>query len=552
MVVKEANNLIIGSTGTGKSYSFVRTELIQTVLRGDSFITTDPSTELYCSLSQFCRNKGVDVKVLNCDDLNYSDCWNCLEETIDPRTERMDEQRVLDFVDVYMKNAKSDDDVKAEEKFWYDSAKNLLVAIIGYCGYQKEVYIISKYLDLYNKVASCVEKDITMNKMKYKSFPWARNEIYKEAKKNNYDLNKVNSIIEKIHASAPEYTISTVYDVVMNFDKYESEIARVEREQIARNAYDIFKTNSKSEQVRSSAIQGAQMKMRIFSDKRLRYVLSHSGIKLNECNEKQSAYFVLTSDKKSILKPIVSLFFSFLIRDAREEYARARQISQENGVSNPRLPITIMLDEFYSIGVIGGGQRSFATTLSNARKDKLRISIIVQQYSQIADLYGQEAGSSIQGNCDTIIFLGCNDPDTANFISEFVSGEATVLSEKHRIGGNVLSTVGNDLMTGAAARQLLTVGEARMWKDKILVAKRGNQPLALKPFPYTQHPVYLRNEIKHVSVYSTITNIEEYLENEYYTIDKENKENSQEVEIKLETDNLVPSFAFDPDTGEIL
>ena len=109
------NDLIMATMGSGKTFTYVKNELIQTVLRGDSFIASDPKYELFTDLAMFCKNRGYDVHVLNMDKPEYSEFWNCLKETIDPKTERLDGTRLNDFVTIYMQNSAG-----GAEDYWYD------------------------------------------------------------------------------------------------------------------------------------------------------------------------------------------------------------------------------------------------------------------------------------------------------------------------------------------------------------------------------------------------------------------------------------------------
>lgn len=67
---------IFGSSGTGKSRSVIRNLLLQSVKCGESFFCTDPKSELYSDLSEYCRDCGYDVKVFNLVDMAHSDSWN--------------------------------------------------------------------------------------------------------------------------------------------------------------------------------------------------------------------------------------------------------------------------------------------------------------------------------------------------------------------------------------------------------------------------------------------------------------------------------------------
>ena len=520
------NVLMLATMGTGKSFTYVRTELIQAALRGDSSVTTDPSAELYTDLSAFLRDQGIDVKVLNLDNPMYSDFWNMLDEVIDPETERIDALRLNEFASVFIKNsAPLSTKGASEDPYFVPSAENLLKAIIGCAAWKKENPIIQQYTKLYKDITgvssdgflSRVEGEISEGKIlkdpEHIGFPEFRQKIIKAATEKGYSDEKIAELKDllmkiKEYASPDKLNISTVYNLLKyKLDEVAQTFTHIPPTNPAAAPWATF-SSSKKDDVKAQIVQGLQQRLNHIDDDKLREVLSHDGIKISDVNKKQSAYFVIMSDKSIATKPIASLFFSFLFKDAQENWDNAAQLAKEQGKPNPCKNLVTMLDEFFSIGVIGGSPEAFGITMSNSRKRHIYISIILQVYSQLAALYGEEIGNVIQGGCDTLLYLGGNDPSTCKFISEFISGEATILSEMHRKPGGFSDAIINtDSTLRQDKRFLLTQQEARAWKDKVLVAKRGELPLKLDPFPWIEHPVYRHGLIRPQSVFSSVQKV---------------------------------------------
>lgn len=504
------NLLLLGSPGTGKSYCFVRTEIIQSALRGDSIIVTDPSGELYNTANSFLTELGYDVRILNLVDPRYSDFWNCMDEVIDPETNRLDSTRLNDFTDIYMNNI---GEIGAKkDQFWSDGATNLLRAVIGHASWTRESYILVQYKNLFKEVALPSEKNDTIfNNVitDMTSFRLIEKLILDAAKESECDLKKVEDSIKQINESAPNFTIKEVFTDMMRFNDIVGDFEPMPMSHPARQAYKIFSNGSDT--VKASTLLGTQLKFQIFADEKLSGMLSNSGINIPEVNMRKSAYFVVMNEKSGATRPIASLFFSFFLKDAMDNWDKNDRIAEEKGEKNPCRDTTVILDEFFSIGVIGGSASQFAQTMSVNRKRHLNINIIVQSIGQIKERYGENNAETIQTCCDYIMFLGCNDPGTAKFISEFISGQATVLNESHSESTNPLGTIGDgaNVRFGQSKRAVLTVDEARRWKNKVLLTKRGELPLELKMFPWTQHPCALAGELKPKSVYSNIKPIEE-------------------------------------------
>lgn len=498
------NLLLIGSPGTGKSFCFVRTNILQAMLRGDSIVATDPSGELYTSLGETLRNNGYDVRVLNLAEPRFSDFWNCMEECIDPETKRLDGTRLNDFTYIYAKNADIGD------SFWTKGTTNLLRAVIGHVSWKRECDILSHYKELYAKVAKPgMEKDNVLdNQMKDMiPFSWCEEVIMDAALKNGFEKEDILKSFKSIWDSAPPFTIREVYNDVMNLNAIIPDFETIPISHPAKQAFVIF--SSAKDQVQSSVINSTQLSMQLFADDKLAAVLSHDGISIQNINMKKCAYFVAMSDKSDTTKPIASLFFSFFFKDVQENWDKYSKIAEEDGIPNPCLDTFVMLDEFFSIGTIGGDENAFAKTVSVNRKRHMAVNIVIQSITQLPALYGDNNATNIQNCCEYILFLGCNDPETAEFVSSFIAGEGTILTESHKETTNAFSASNDNTVTvKAEKRKVLSLEEVRRWKDKVLLCKRGEYYIGLERFPWKLHPCYVNGETKPLSVYKTIVPIE--------------------------------------------
>lgn len=500
------NVLTLASSGLGKSFTVVRNNILQAVRRGESVVATDPSGELYRTLGKYLmENMNADVHLLNLSEPEYSDFWNVLEETLDPETERLDATRLDDFANIYMKN--SSDDQK--EDFWYGCAVNLIQAAIGFVAYKHESEITDNFAALYSAITGEYDDEI-VNHMKNTAcaFPWCRERILEVARAKGLNEDDIRKTLHDIQYVAPKtpFTIGEVYTTLLKFNSFADEMGSIPEWHPAHDAYLMYMTND-TDTVRKSALQGAQMRFRLFKNTQIREILSHPGIHIDDATKKLSVYFVAISNKTTTTKPIASLFFSFLFKDLMDSWDKA--VAKYGEDKNPRLGITVMLDEFYSVGVIGGQPGTFGVVMSNARKYNIRIWPILQAYSQLAALYGPEVGNVIQGNCSTILFLGCNDLDTAKFISEFAAGDATILSESHsQAQGGIAADGPSNLST--TKRAFITVEEARRWKDRVLIVKQGEYIAKAYPFPWTEHPAHKLCE--DISIYDKIMPLQERLD----------------------------------------
>ena len=71
--------MVIGMSGCGKTYTFVKPYVFQSVKAGHSLIITDPDGGLFEDMSGYLRDNGYIVRTLNLKSLKKSDGWDVLK-----------------------------------------------------------------------------------------------------------------------------------------------------------------------------------------------------------------------------------------------------------------------------------------------------------------------------------------------------------------------------------------------------------------------------------------------------------------------------------------
>ncbi len=74
----EYHNLVIGSTGSGKSQTIVEPMVELLIKKGESMIITDPKAEIYISSGDYLKERGYKVVILNFRDPQKGNAWNPL------------------------------------------------------------------------------------------------------------------------------------------------------------------------------------------------------------------------------------------------------------------------------------------------------------------------------------------------------------------------------------------------------------------------------------------------------------------------------------------
>ena len=128
LVNRSANVLVIGGTGTGKTFKYIKPNILQ---ENCSMVVTDPSGDIFRSFSPYLLQKGYNVYLFNASDFKMSNNYNPLLNVYDS-SGNISETQVDILVDLYMKNAKQGKEQSGGDPFWDKSEKAFMTALIYY------------------------------------------------------------------------------------------------------------------------------------------------------------------------------------------------------------------------------------------------------------------------------------------------------------------------------------------------------------------------------------------------------------------------------------
>ena len=98
-------------------------------------------------------------------------------------------------------------------------------------------------------------------------------------------------------------------------------------------------------------------------------------------------------------------------------YAQAMQALCAEADKQPdgrlKVPVRIMMDDFAASARIPG----FDKIVSVIRSRNISVSLVLQSITQLETMYSEPTAKTIINNCDHLIYLGCQDLSTANFIA---------------------------------------------------------------------------------------------------------------------------------------
>ncbi len=233
-----------------------------------------------------------------------------------------------------------------------------------------------------------------------------------------------------------------------------------------------------------------------FDIKELRELTSYDELELDMLGDEKTALFVIISDTDDTFNFIVSIMYTQLFN---------LLCDRADDVYNGRLPIHVrcLLDEFANIGQIPKFEKLIATI----RSREISASIILQSKSQLKAIYKDNA-DTIEGNCDTTLFLGGKEKTTLKELEEVLGKETIDLYNTSDTRGTSQSYGLNYQKTGKA---LMSQDEiAVMDGGKCIMQLRGVRPFFSDKYDITKHKQY-----KYLSDYDekNAFDIEKYVKN---------------------------------------
>lgn len=173
---------------------------------------------------------------------------------------------------------------------------------------------------------------------------------------------------------------------------------------------------------------------------------SKKKVKISELGNRKIALFVTTHGTSLVCKKTADLLYSDIFSGLFKE-AERNGGSLENHVH-------IVCDDF----ACGTRLPKFADHVSVFREAKISATILVQSLSQLSGLYGPYEASTIENNCDSLVFMGSLDIETCRAF---------------------------------AARLNMPLGEVlSMPLGKVVVVRRGSKPVITDRYPVFEDEYY--------------------------------------------------------------
>ncbi|COT35303.1 Type IV secretory pathway%2C VirD4 component [Streptococcus pneumoniae] len=403
--------MVIGGSGSGKTFRFVKPNLIQL---NCSNIVVDPKDHLAEKTGKLFLENGYQVKVLDLVNMTNSDGFNPFRYV---ETEN-DLNRMLT---VYFNNTKGNG--SRSDPFWDEASMTLVRAISSYL------------VDFYNPPGSTKEEaDSRRKRGRYPAF----SEIGKLIKLLSKGENQDKSVLEVMFESYAK-TYGTENFTMRNWADFQ---------------------NYKDKTL-DSVIAVTTAKFALFNIQSVIDLTKRDTLDLKTWGTQKTMVYLVIPDNDTTFRFLSALFFSTvfstLTRQADVDF-------------RGQLPIHVRsyLDEFANCGEIP----DFAEQTSTVRSRNMSLVPILQNIAQLQGLYKEkEAWKTILGNCDSLLYLGGNDEETFKFMSGLLGKQTIDVRSTSRSYGQ---TGSGSTSHQKIARDLMTPDEVgNMKRDECLVRIAG-------------------------------------------------------------------------------
>ncbi len=250
------------------------------------------------------------------------------------------------------------------------------------------------------------------------------------------------------------------------------QLERRDRNHIAVRFYRRFK--QAAGKTAKSILISVGVRLGGFLQPQIARMMRNDELDIGSLGEKKTALFCLIPDNDSSMNFIVGMLYT---QAFQELYYKA---DFEYG---GRLPVHVrcIMDEFANVAL----PDEFGKILATCRSREISINIIIQAMAQLKALF-KDDWESLVGNCDTLLYLGGNEPGTFEYISKLLDKETLDTNTYGHTRGRQGSFSTNDQRSG---RELMTPGEVRMLDNKnALLFIRGDRPVMDLKYDVWRHP----------------------------------------------------------------
>lgn len=388
---KPAHTLVIGTTGSGKTATFVNPsiQILSELKNHPSMLISDPKGELYQSNAKALRNKGYEVKVLDLRNPYNSVRWNPLERPYLLHHRAMelekeiapDEEHGCYFFEGNQYWSKEEVDCAIQVRRQqlndqvYEDLNDICAVLCPVTNKEEPMWESgAQHLILAIALAMLEDSDdpkLGMTKEKYN--------FYSIMKVATSTEDECKELIDYFHNRSPLSKASSLSKQVMD----------------------------SSDKTRGSYLSSTFDKISMFSDLSLCALTSSNEIEFGSMGEKPIALFLQIPDEKETRHTLASM----VILQAYKELVN--KANSYPSLSLPR-PVYFLLDEFGNLPKI----HKLEQMVTVGRSRNIWLDLVIQSYSQLSKVYDEKSADIIKSNCNIQVWIGSTDLKSAEEFSK--------------------------------------------------------------------------------------------------------------------------------------
>ena len=467
---RNKNILISGGSGSGKTRFFVKPNLMQ---MHSSYVVTDPKGTVLVECGKMLARgrplkdengkaivkrgeKGeivpvyepYKIKVFNTIDFAKSMHYNPFAYI----SEKNREKDILKFVEVLIKNTSSSQQPSGDD-FWVKAEKLLYTAYIAmiFTLSPAEERNFETLIDMIN-CSECREED----------------EEFKNAVDIQFEC--LDNWLNKVEIPTDDED----YEDYLFMNEFPPSD---EQRRIGAFAIKQFKAYKLAAgKTAKSILISCSTRLAPFAIDEVLEITSYDELHLDKLGDELSALFVIISDTDATFNFLVAIMYSqmFNLLCTKADNSKGGRLKYH---------VRCLLDEFANIGEIP----QFDKLIATIRSREISASIILQAKSQLKAIYKDNA-DTIEGNCDTMLFLGGKEKTTLKEISESL-GKETIDSFNTSTNRGQSESYGMNYQK--LGKELKSQDElAVMDGGKCILQLRGVRPFFSDKFDITRHKNY--------------------------------------------------------------
>ena len=455
----EYHNLIIGSTGSGKTQCVIF-PMVQSLAKHDeSMVITDPKGEIYEKTSEMLRRRGYNIVLLNFRDPSKGNAWNPLTLPYKLWTSG-NQDKAIELLDDLALNILYDESNKNADPFWEKTS----------AGY----------------------------------FSGLALGLFEDAKEEEININSIS-------------LMTTVGE-----DKFRGSSTYIKEYFNSKDPAGAAYINASStilspNETKGSILAVFKEKIKLFATRvNLSEMLSHSDFDIKDIGLRKTAVFIVIQDEKKTYHSLATIL-------VKQIYETLIDVAHQN---NGKLPVrtNFLLDEFANMPPL----KDVTTMITAARSRAMRFTLIIQNFAQLNEVYGEQNAETIKGNCGNMVYL--------------ISTELKALEEISKMCGEKKSKKDDKTVS----TPLITISDLQKLKQFEVIIRR----IRLAPFKTKLTPNY---KIDWGKSYPSV-NINDVPSREIQEVRTFNVKNYVDEKIKKNKDNLLDfssdrSLPFNPFMG---